>query len=50
MCLLLPEMKGELRAVLGGRGLRDIEVTTWATVLSRKWEGWEEDSGRDRGT
>ena len=37
MCLLLPEMKGEFRAILGGRGGRDNEVTMWATVLSRKW-------------
>ena len=36
MCLLLPEGKGELRALLGGRGGRVIEVPTWATVLSRK--------------
>ena len=36
MCLLFPEMKGELRALLGGRGGRVIEVPTWATVLSRK--------------
>ena len=36
MCLLLPEVKGELRALLGGRGGRVIEVPTWSTVLSRK--------------
>ena len=45
---------GDERGVDGRSGRqghgRDIEVTTGATVLSKKWEGWEEDSGRERGT